>query len=196
MLRAPDFQSTKTGVASKSWHKTGRAFDYDQSSPLLVVVREDKGSQTFFRTYLRATDGLGILTTKKDIRGNTVKGNLFDFTAAAERFGFSRIPAWRGWAVKGKGYNLMEFWHYEIRDGLTWDQAMSRTYSPEPKMRPVLKRGSSGPAVGDLQRLLKIPDDENFGPKTEAAIIAAQKRFSLSPSGVVDDTTWTVLTRT
>src|SRR3954471_1351311 len=38
ILRDPHFTSGKDGVADRSWHKTGRAFDYDQTSPYLVLV--------------------------------------------------------------------------------------------------------------------------------------------------------------
>ena len=55
---------------------------------------------------------------------------------------------------------------------------------------PVLRQGSSGPAVVQLQRLLHITADGSFGPVTRAAVVDEQTRRSRTPSGVVDATTW------
>ena len=40
-------------VAYRSNHKTGRAFDYDQTSTAIVIVLEPRNGKTFFRTYLK-----------------------------------------------------------------------------------------------------------------------------------------------
>jgi TolB protein len=126
ILRDYHFTSHKDGVADHSWHKTGRAFDYDQTSPYLVLVSEPKQGKQYFRTYLVCKDQSGKQGVKKslrDIRGSSSSAYVFDFTAAAESVGFRRIPAWTGWQTH---YNRREFWHYEMREGLTWEQAMSK----------------------------------------------------------------------
>ena len=48
VLRPANYKSTKDGVADRSWHKTGRAFDYDQTSKALVIVSEPVGGKQFF----------------------------------------------------------------------------------------------------------------------------------------------------
>ncbi len=66
--------------------------------------------------------------------------------------------------------------------------------SPAPQ-RPVLRRGSTGVAVGDLQRLLGISQDRMFGPATQAALIAHQKTNQLVADGIAGAATWASLER-
>ena len=59
--------------------------------------------------------------------------------------------------------------------------------------RPLLKRGSSGPAVKELQRMLRIEVDGDFGPATERAVKAFQTRRGLSADGICGPATWAAL---
>lgn len=65
--------------------------------------------------------------------------------------------------------------------------------------RPTLRRGDSGDAVRDLQTALwKVGGyglliDSDFGPKTEAAVVAFQSARGLNPDGVVGEQTWGAL---
>lgn len=66
---------------------------------------------------------------------------------------------------------------------------------------PILRIGMKGPAVEGLQErlralgLLKGSADGVFGAETQAAVKAAQRRFSLEPDGVVGNATWMGLLR-
>lgn len=71
-------------------------------------------------------------------------------------------------------------------------QEMARLGAPVPPM-PVIKLGASGPAVGELQRLLQIPADGSFGLKTEQAVRAFQQRRGLKADGIVGPMTWAEL---
>ncbi|UFM64257.1 peptidoglycan-binding protein [Paracoccus sp. MA] len=68
------------------------------------------------------------------------------------------------------------------------------TPGPAPT-RPVLRRGSTGADVGDLQRLLGITQDRIFGPATQAAVIAHQKAHQLLADGIAGPATWASLER-
>ncbi|MEJ8849440.1 peptidoglycan-binding protein [Variovorax rhizosphaerae] len=65
--------------------------------------------------------------------------------------------------------------------------------------RPVLRRGSKGDAVGELQRRLQalgfmVAVDNDFGAGTEVAVAAFQKQHGLKPvDGIVGSGTWTAL---
>lgn len=59
---------------------------------------------------------------------------------------------------------------------------------------PELAKGSKGDPVKVLQKALKIkPISGYFGPVTEIAVKAFQRRVGLTPSGVVDAATWQAL---
>jgi peptidoglycan hydrolase-like protein with peptidoglycan-binding domain len=59
--------------------------------------------------------------------------------------------------------------------------------------KPFLVRGSKGDAVAELQRLLKITVDGDFGPKTEKAVKDFQKAKKLTVDGKVGPQTWGAL---
>ena len=69
--------------------------------------------------------------------------------------------------------------------------------APPSNGRPVLRRGSKGEAVGELQRLLRqlgfmIAVDDDFGAGTEVAVAAFQKQQKLADvDGIVGNDTWT-----
>lgn len=54
----------------------------------------------------------------------------------------------------------------------------------------ILKRGSKGAEVGELQKLLHIYVDNVFGPNTEEAVKEFQKANGLVPDGIVGPQTW------
>jgi putative chitinase len=63
---------------------------------------------------------------------------------------------------------------------------------------PVLRRGSTGEAVGELQRLLRakgfpLAVDNAFGPATELAVVTFQRRAGLAADGIVGRQTWAAL---
>lgn len=214
VMRDKGFNSSKIGVAYRSRHKCGDAFDYDQSSKALIVVSEPHGLQQFFRTWLYCIkqDGTqGLSVTLKDIRGYTVKGWYFDFTAAAERLGWQRIPAWKGWSIKGSGYNKMEFWHYQITEGLSFDEAMDYLYNPLSKVivdsrknppERILGLNDRGSAVRNIQDKLNRILDKNkqpflprnevdgvFGKITQTAVKRLQEAYGLDADGLVGPNT-------
>lgn len=57
----------------------------------------------------------------------------------------------------------------------------------------VLSFGSKGADVGFLQRWLGVPDDDSFGPKTEAAVKRYQEMKKLTADGVVGPKTWAAM---
>jgi N-acetyl-anhydromuramyl-L-alanine amidase AmpD len=59
--------------------------------------------------------------------------------------------------------------------------------------RAMLKKGSMGNSVRQLQKLLSVASDGNFGPKTEAAVRAFQKVHHLVVDGKVGPKTWSAL---
>jgi N-acetylmuramoyl-L-alanine amidase len=58
----------------------------------------------------------------------------------------------------------------------------------------VLKKGSTGPEVEELQKILGIKVDGDFGPATELAVMKYQGQNSLTPDGIVGPKTWAKMT--
>ena len=193
IFRPSNFTSSKDGVANRSWHKTGRTFDYDQESKSLIIVSDPRGGKQFFRTYLICAqqDGtLGVKKTLRDMRGFTKTAFVFDFTEAAEAIGFERIPAWNGWQ---RSYNRREFWHYQFDEGLSWDAAMLQLKG---KSRPAAERvlgvNDRSPEIAKIQQRLSelkfLPQKEVdgiFGAKTKLAVQKFQRSKGLDADGIV-----------
>jgi hypothetical protein len=56
---------------------------------------------------------------------------------------------------------------------------------------PVIKQGSTGPAVVEWQKFLGTAADGKFGPNTTSLTVAFQKKKGLAADGVVGNATWT-----
>lgn len=143
------------GQSALSWNKAGRAFDYESdhalaSEPLVEVVRHDRGYEIFWQTFLRAdiqdgTQGEPLRTLPWDFRARfgaephyydqggkwkdaIPSGYYVDFTTLAGDFAWLPVAASDNWRTYFPGTN---YWHYEKRQGLSWEQAMLELYLPE-----------------------------------------------------------------
>ncbi|WP_020181316.1 N-acetylmuramoyl-L-alanine amidase [Methylopila sp. M107] len=56
--------------------------------------------------------------------------------------------------------------------------------------KPTLQRGSRGPDVEIVQRVVGVGDDGKFGPTTEVAVRRFQQLAALRPDGIVGPLTW------
>jgi hypothetical protein len=121
MLRVGNARVLKLGTAFNSRHKKGEAFDYNQEDSRVLLVRESDSKGVKWRTYLlcerqHATERReSSKCIKADLHTDNagyVSGYVFDFTAAAEQFGWERIYAHAGWT---KEPTKKEFWHYQLR---------------------------------------------------------------------------------
>jgi hypothetical protein len=205
MMRPQNLTSSKPGVAARSRHKLGDAFDYNQADPRYVIVPEIIESQQYWATWLRCTDqkspspAAERVRLVSDVMGR-VEGFYFNFTACAARFGYLRIPAWKGWSHKGPKSTMREFWHYQCTEGLTFDEAIRYLYGPPDILRPqrealndrILGLNDRGVEVRNLQvqlRTLGLLDPEEvdgvFGEKTYRAVLLFQKDQGLARDGKV-----------
>ncbi|NMC14971.1 MAG: hypothetical protein GYA34_19055 [Chloroflexi bacterium] len=134
------------------WLYTGRGFAFS-TAPInagwVVVVREDFGTQTYWRIFLRNRfqDGsqgspLHHLTWDFDARNsgdprayeqggaldNIPQGYWTDFTQIALEYGWERLPALSSWrlALPSARYN-----EYVLTDDLSWYSAMLEVYPAE-----------------------------------------------------------------
>ena len=61
------------------------------------------------------------------------------------------------------------------------------------KSRPTLRRGDHGDAVKQMQQGIGVPADGSFGPMTEAAVRAFQRKHQLVPDGIFGPRCWAAL---
>lgn len=86
-------------------------------------------------------------------------------------------------------YDDKSDWKWEAKPV---DMAGDRPIKPVPD-DPVLRRGSKGEAVRELQNLLGIKVDGDFGPATERAVKAFQTSRGLGSDGIAGFYTWKAL---
>ena len=141
------------GQPTQSWNKAGRAFDFYYREalafePRVEVVREIVGTETYWRIFIKAAaqDGsqgepLRALSWDFQARygdeprfydeGGKIKdgippGYYVDFTALAADYGWQRVPAGANWRAY---FPAINFWHFESRQELTWEEAMLELYT-------------------------------------------------------------------
>lgn len=94
--------------------------------------------------------------------------------------------------------------HFDSKTPWKFDLSVSAAQASTPVAvsRPLLKKGSKGDAVKELQTLLnakgaapKLIVDGDFGAKTDAAVRAFQKAQKLVVDGKVGTYTWDALTK-
>ena len=61
---------------------------------------------------------------------------------------------------------------------------------PPVKLFTPIKKGAKGQGVKNIQSLLKIGSDGEFGPGTEKAVKSFQKKEKLPVTGIVDEETF------
>lgn len=163
-----------------SWHKTGRAIDLRlelldaEGEQQLELVREDIGSETYWRMYIRCfkQDGsqgeplkvapwrywwqidpdLDPEGYEQGGRPKPIPGGYYvDFTELAKRFGWERIAAYTTEDYHWHQHTLRtEYWHYQYMEGLRWYEAMLEIY-PEEMLREYF--------TWEKARELGFPDD-------------------------------------
>ena len=215
IMRPRSLHTTKPGVADKSRHKCGDAFDYNQGDKRLALVKEPRGDRMYWRTYLLCptqdgSQGEPHVISQESIQTpapGTKPKFFYDFTSAAEALGWQRIRAQKGFEKVG---TKKEFWHYQLTEGYTFDEAIELLYGDPTKVKvqpefPSLKPGDHDDDqqvnvrrdVRQVQAQLYLLKflaplqevDGGYGPNTEVAVKAFQKKFGLPVSGIADEQT-------
>lgn len=114
----------------------------------------------------------------------------------------SGMSQWGSQSLARQGYSYLDILRYYYGDNIEIvTDVPIRGLTPSYPGTP-LRLGSSGPSVLQVQGALnrigrnypaipKIPSlDGLFGPNTEAAVIAFQEIFNLTPDGIVGASTW------
>lgn len=128
--------------------------------------------------------------------GKRVKPSKATHETSAELL--AHLSREHGWGRLKVGVNVFPHSHFRATQcpgSLDLDLIVARANellgaAPRPAIPRTIRRGSVGPAVRKLQRLLRLRADGIFGKKTEAAVRAFQKDHGLAVDGVVGPATW------
>jgi len=146
----------------EDWLYTGRGIAVN-TLPLtagwMAVVREDYGSQTYWRLYLKTryqdgSQGAPLPKAPWDLnsrysgdpqiyeQGGALTPTLppgywLDFTEYASRFGWERVPSLHNWRTYYPG---IRFHEYALRHNQDWQSAMLEMYPPEALITPTSVR--------------------------------------------------------
>ncbi len=143
-----------------SWTFTGRGVtvnDLPRQAGWMVVVREDFGSQTYWRVYVRANSQSGNQGQPlKELpwnfearyrsslgfeRGGAIAENIpggywVDFTTLAAEYGWERVSAHSRWQT---AFPLARFREFAFKEGLSWREAMLEIYPIEALYTPTVE---------------------------------------------------------
>jgi hypothetical protein len=160
---------------------------------------------------LTLTDSYRTLSQQEDLKkrkptlsatpGRSVHGWGFAVDLAVEwppkPFG-NTVYEWLKTSGPAIGWHLGrpkdEPWHWVYRGPQSVVTGRTSAAAAATGATPDLQLGASGDAVKQLQQLLGITADGNFGPQTQAAVIAYQQANGLTADGVVGPQTWAKLT--
>ncbi len=143
-----------SGHSRMNWHVCGRAIGldqrpYDADTPQIELVREDIGSATYWRVFIRAAEqdgsmgeplreGVWDLHAREQggsalVEGGAIKeripsGYYVDFTSLASDYGWQRLASLWRWR-----YSWLDIWWWEFQKtgGLGWWECMLEIYEPE-----------------------------------------------------------------
>lgn len=164
-----------------------------------VDIRSKINGTWYVHRYAHMVENSLKVKKGQKVEAGTILGIMGNTGASAGRhlhFEINKGRVWR-WTSDGSGFvnplefvkNTIEAWKLqESIPQATPEDAPLVPASPveKPKAEKVLKLGSKGPQVRRLQRLLKLKQDGQFGPLTESAVKAFQKKNGLTETGIVD----------
>ncbi len=151
------------GQSVQSWNKAGRAFDFYFREalgfePRVELVKLEINGETYWRVFVktavqdgsqgeplrmhtwdfqaRSGDDPSYYEQGGKWRDAVPSGYYIDFTDLAADYGWQWVPANPNWRTY---FPDIRFWHYEKRDGLTWEAAMRQLYTDD-ELAPLLER--------------------------------------------------------
>ena len=166
-----------------------------------VDIRSKINGTWYVHRYAHMVENSLKVKKGQKVEAGTILGIMGNTGASAGRhlhFEINKGKVWR-WTSDGSGFvNPLEFVKntmeaYKLQESIPLATPEDAPLVPAPpvekpkvKVEKVLKLGSKGPAVRRLQRRLKLNQDGQFGPITETAVKAFQKKNGLAETGIVD----------
>lgn len=192
------FDAAHPNISNGQWggYGAGGAHQYDRLAEAIACDRDAalrSASWGLFQIMGDHCRSLGFADAESFVKA-MVSGEaaqLDAFVSFVKKNGLADELARHDWAGFARGYNGPAYRANRYDEKLSaayafHNRGAPRTDSP----RPTLRIGDQGKAVEDLQALLGIRTDGDFGPKTKAAVVAFQKKKGLFADGIVGRNTW------
>jgi hypothetical protein len=178
-----------------------------------VDIRSKINGTWYLHRYAHMVENSLKVKKGQKVEAGTILGIMGNTGASAGRhlhFEINKGKVWR-WTSDGSGFvNPLEFVKntidaYKLKESISQATPEDAPVLPAPIHEPVkvekssfpgeLAIGSTGRNVRVIQRKLKLNVDGDFGPLTEKAIQAFQKKNSLPQTGVVNKQLWELLAK-
>lgn len=195
------FDTSHPGISNGKWggYGAGGAHQYDRLNAAIALDRDAalrSASWGLFQIMGDHCKTLGFADVEAFVAA-MVSGEAAQLDAFVTFVKKNRLDdelVRHDWAAFARGYNGPAYKenHYDTKLAAAYafhSKGAPRTDSA----RPTLRLGGKGEAVKELQNLLGIAADGDFGPKTKASVIAFQKRKGLAADGIVGRGTWAAL---
>jgi TolB protein len=185
------------------WLYTGRAFAFNtlpMNAGWVTVVRQDFGSQTYWRVYLRTrfqdgSQGQPLQESPWNFNARSSgdpryyeqggalaaeipSGYWVDFTALAAAYGWERMPALNTWR---SSYEAARFNEFVLTGGSDWRSAMLELYPPEALITPTPIEPTMAPATPTI-RPTQTPTPTRTPWPTRTPTPSATPHLQPSPS--------------
>jgi murein DD-endopeptidase MepM/ murein hydrolase activator NlpD len=181
-----------------------------------VDIRSKINGTFYVHRYAHMVENSLKVKKGQKVEAGTILGIMGNTGASAGRhlhFEINKGRVWR-WTSDGSGFvNPLEFVKntieaYKLQESIPEatpeDAPVAAAPIHETPKAPIppksafpgnLEVGSRGKNVRDLQKKLKLKVDGEFGPLTEKAVKAFQKKSGIFETGVVDIKTWDLLAK-
>jgi murein DD-endopeptidase MepM/ murein hydrolase activator NlpD len=181
-----------------------------------VDIRSKINGTFYVHRYAHMVENSLKVKKGQKVEAGTILGIMGNTGASAGRhlhFEINKGRIWR-WTSDGSGFvNPLEFVKntieaYKLQESIPEatpeDAPVAAAPIHETPKAPIppksafpgnLEIGSRGKNVRDLQKKLKLKVDGEFGPLTEKAVKAFQKKSGIFETGVVDIKTWDLLAK-
>jgi murein DD-endopeptidase MepM/ murein hydrolase activator NlpD len=180
-----------------------------------VDIRSKINGTWYVHRYAHMVENSLKVKKGQKVEAGTILGIMGNTGASAGRhlhFEINKGRVWR-WTSDGSGFvNPLEFVKntieaYKLKESIPQATPEDAPVAEAPIHEPVkatpapaqfpgdLQIGSRGKNVRLVQRKLKIKQDGDFGPLTEKAVVAFQKKNALPTTGKIDRKTWDLLTK-
>ena len=195
------YDASHPAISNPAWggYGQGGAHQYDRLGEALALNRDAALRSASWGAFQIMGDNFSIAgyadaASFVAAMASGEPAQLDAFVAFVKRKKLDDELARHDWAGFARAYNGAAYRDNRYDEKLAAAYALHHAGSPSVETpHPTLRMGDTGQSVKDLQALLGIGADGDFGPNTKAAVVKFQRARGLFPDGIVGRGTWAAL---